>query len=152
MLDKKTIIALVIGIVIGASLYFLMPKETVTITKTVESTQIKTDTDIKKNTVTKIIETKRPDGTTVTETEIKNQDEIKSQMQLNQDKKTESYAATSLAPKNRISAKALLDISQLRQPYYELNVSRQVWGPLRVEGAIDTRGEKRIGAVIEINF
>lgn len=151
--NKKTFIAFLIGAIIGSCLYFFAPTKEVVITKEVVKTKLVEQTDVNKNTVTKIIETQKPDGSKVTETLIENKDQIRNQINLEQEKKTDTIIVSQKEPLNRISLKALVPVSlNTPQPFYELNVSRSIWGPVRLEGAVDTRGDKRIGIVAEFNF
>lgn len=153
LIQKKTIIIFLMGAIVGSLPYFFVPKNETIIEKESQKTDIVSDTSVAKDTVTKIVETQKPDGTKITETLIENKDQIQNHTQVQHEQHKERIHTIEKDPKNRLSLKALMPLEFARpQPYYELSYQRQIIGPIRGEISVDTRGEKRVGIVAEFNF
>lgn len=149
---KEIIISFLVGALLGSCLYFIKPKEKISIQKEEKKTEIKKDLEINKNTVTKIKETINKDGTKVTETEIINKDNIKEKEEIKLTEKKESYESIKSDPLNRLSLKVLTPLSLKPIPVYELNYSRTIIWALKAEISIDSNLNKKAGLALEFNF
>ena len=149
-LNKNYFIIGFICLALGASLSLF--KKPIIETKEVVKIEYKEveKKDIKKDTHTKIKETKLPDGTVIKETEVINKDSVKIETDKNIVSKTEKSVSQKIINNHRFQllekANKSLDLST------HFNYTYKAYNPLFIKGEIDTKLNYTLEVGIELEF